>query len=295
MNTGWIKIDRKIKNWQHYQEPSVMLVWIDILLSANAGERWHHGQKLRRGELRTSVATIAESTGLSANTVRCSLQKLSESGEISVTTTKKYTQIFVKQFVKYQGCAIIEQQTDEPIAQLNGEQVAQQTDEPIAHKQELKNTRININNPLTPLQGDAPVSKPETPRKGKPAARAVTRFDRIFEEIYFRKTNDTFAWTKRENIAVQSIVGKIVKMMEDAGKEPTDEDKENALRWYLESLYDTGDAWVQANFTPHIIDSKFNEFYQTIKIAKQNGKTKPANGTGVSADYLAKVAAELNG
>ena len=72
-----------------------MLVWIDLLLSANTGERWYRGQKLHRGELRTSVSTIAESTGLNPKTVRLALKKLEESGEITLQTTNHYTQIFV--------------------------------------------------------------------------------------------------------------------------------------------------------------------------------------------------------
>ena len=286
MNTGWIKIDRKIKNWQHYQEPSVMLVWIDLLLSANTGEMWHHGQKLHRGELRTSVATIAESTGLNPKTVRLALKKLDESGEITMQTTNHYTQIFVKQFGKYQ------------CSPING----QQDGAPNGHKQELKNKRININKPPTPLQGDAPEppEKPIVEQPAKPArekAHAVTRYDRVWEEIYTKLTANTFFWTQRENVAVQSIVGRITKMMDEAGRDPTDTEKENAMRWFVESLWQLDDQWIRTNFVPHVIDGKFNEYYNQLKQAK-NGKPKhntAGNPTGVSADYLARLTQQLSG
>ena len=38
----------------------------------------------------------------------------------------------------------------------------------------------------------------------------------MWEEIYTKLTANTFFWTKRENVAVQSIVGRITKMMEEA-------------------------------------------------------------------------------
>ena len=47
---------------------------------------------------------------------------------------------------------------------------------------------------------------------------------------------------------------------------------------------------------PHVIDGKFNEYYNQLKQAK-NGKPKhnTANPTGVSADYLARLTQQLAG
>ena len=133
-------------------------------------------------------------------------------------------------------------------------------------------------------------------RPQRERARAVTRYDRAWEEIYSRLTSNTFFWTKRENVAVQSIVSRIDKMMEEAGRDPTDDEKESALRWFVESLWNLDDAWIRTNFVPHVIDGKFNEYYNQLKQHK-NGKTRnnPGNPTGVSADYLARVANELGG
>ena len=139
------------------------------------------------------------------------------------------------------------------------------------------------------------MEQPAKPAREK--AHAVTRYDRVWEEIYTKLTSNTFFWAKRENVAVQGIVGRITKMMEEAGRDPTDTEKENALRWFVESLWQLDDQWIRTNFVPHVIDSKFNEYYNQLRIAK-NGKPKhntAGNPTGVSADYLARVAAELAG
>ena len=37
---GWIKIHRKILEWQHFQEPNVLAVFMYLLLSANTKDGW---------------------------------------------------------------------------------------------------------------------------------------------------------------------------------------------------------------------------------------------------------------
>lgn len=98
----WIKLYEKIKEWQHYQEPTVMLVFIDILLSANSKEGWKKGVKVEKGELITSVDAIHNSTGLDAKTIRKALKKLVESKEIVWEATTTGSKITIIQFDKYQ-------------------------------------------------------------------------------------------------------------------------------------------------------------------------------------------------
>ena len=80
-----------------------MLVFIDILLSANSKEGWSKGKEIKRGELVTSVAQIMLSTGIKSNhTVIEALRKLEESGEIKRERFGNATKITIIQFDKYQ-------------------------------------------------------------------------------------------------------------------------------------------------------------------------------------------------
>ena len=297
--TGWIKIYRSLLYWEWSDVPEMFALWVRIIIKATHEDTEWHGITIKRGQFVTTLAKLAAESGMTLQQVRTCIDRLKASNQITTQTTNKYTIVNVCKYEDYQDTADTEQQT-------NGKQTThkQQTNNTQAtnQQQQDKNIRIQeelINNPLTPLQGESPEptisEKEKQPRKEKPAARAVTRYDRLWEEIFQKLTNDTFVWSKRENVAVQAIVGKIVKMMEDAGHNPTEQEKENGLRWFVTSLYEVGDDWVRANFTPHVICDKFNEFYQTIKIAKRNGKQRTTNGnpTGVSAEYLAKVAEEL--
>lgn len=135
---GWIKLHRQMKDWQHYQEPTVMLVFIDLLLSANSKPGWKRGHRIGRGQLVTSTAQIMESTGIgSDNTVREALRKLEASGEIVRERFGNGTKITINQYSKYQAYANTAEPAAEPVAQSSAEPAA----EPVANKQESKNGR----------------------------------------------------------------------------------------------------------------------------------------------------------
>ncbi len=298
MNTGWIKIYRSLLYWEWADVPEMIALWVRLIIRATHEDTQWHGVTISRGQLVTTTAKLAAESGLSPQQVRTCLDRLKASNQINTQTTNKYTIITIGKYEAYQETETTEQQT-------NGKQTTrkQQTNNTQATSiSRIKEQEELINKPPTPLQGDAP-EQPEKPiveQPAKPArekAHAVTRYDRVWEEIYSKLTANTFFWTKRENVAVQSIVGRITKMMEEAGRDPTDTEKENALRWFVESLWQLDDQWIRTNFVPHVIDGKFNEYYNQLKQSK-NGKTRnnPAgNPTGVSADYLARIAADLAG
>lgn len=85
---GWIKISRDITDWQHYQEPSVVMVFLDLLLHARYEDSWFKGVRVKRGENVNSIRTMAQRLGMSVNTVQSALKKLVASGEITRTAYK---------------------------------------------------------------------------------------------------------------------------------------------------------------------------------------------------------------
>lgn len=117
---GYIKIFRQIKDWAHFQEPSVLLVWLWLLVSVNFKDGYFHGKLVKKGEIITSFRKISEETGLSVNTIRSCLDKLKRSGEITQKKSEnsqisQYTHVIVNQFVKYQSVSTIDTLTDTPI------------------------------------------------------------------------------------------------------------------------------------------------------------------------------------
>lgn len=113
MMDGYIKIFRQIKDWEHFQEPSVLLLFIDLLVSANFKRGYFHGIAVGKGSLITSYRKLSEETGLSVNTIKVCISKLVKTGEITLKTTKgQFTHIVINQFNKYQGVSTIDTPTD---------------------------------------------------------------------------------------------------------------------------------------------------------------------------------------
>lgn len=113
---GYIKIFRQIKDWEHFQEPSVLLLFIDLLVSANFKRGYFHGIAVGKGSLITSYRKLSDETGLSVNTIKGCISKLVKTGEITLKITKgQFTHIVINQFNKYQGVSIVDTPTDTPI------------------------------------------------------------------------------------------------------------------------------------------------------------------------------------
>ena len=114
-SNGWVCLHRSFKDWQHYGEPSVMVVFVDLLLSVNAKDGWWHGHKCERGATFRSIRSIAEDTTLNPITIRRAFAKLEETGEIKrIRIDQKHTKTIVCNFAKYQdfgGVSVLKNNT----------------------------------------------------------------------------------------------------------------------------------------------------------------------------------------
>ena len=82
MSTGWIKIHRKILNWEWYWDLNTKAVFLHLLLTANNTDRKVGGTTIRRGELVTSYNTLSEQLNMSVRNVRTAVEHLMETKEI---------------------------------------------------------------------------------------------------------------------------------------------------------------------------------------------------------------------
>lgn len=105
---GWIKLYRKLTDWEWYDDAVVKAVFIDLLILANHQDNTWHGQTVKRGSLVTSLVTIAGRNGLTIQQVRTALNKLEKTGEINKQATNKNTLIIVLNYERYQEFEDIE-------------------------------------------------------------------------------------------------------------------------------------------------------------------------------------------
>ena len=71
---GWIKIHRTMLEWEHFNEPSVVTVFLALLLSAD-----------KEGKTNITNGVVSALTQLHPNTVKRAIAKLVRSGEITRT------------------------------------------------------------------------------------------------------------------------------------------------------------------------------------------------------------------
>lgn len=103
MQAGYIKLHRKLLEWSWYDDDTVFRLFIHILLKANYRAVKWHDITIERGQLITSTVKLSEQLHRSRNTIKSALDKLVESGTITVATTNRYTLITIIGFEKYQS------------------------------------------------------------------------------------------------------------------------------------------------------------------------------------------------
>lgn len=100
---GWIKLHRKMLNWEWMDEPNMVALFLHCLLKANYEDKEYKGELIRRGELVTSVRKLAKETGLTVQQTRNTLDKLISTQSITKwISASNHTIIRVTEYEKYQ-------------------------------------------------------------------------------------------------------------------------------------------------------------------------------------------------
>lgn len=100
---GWIKLYRKMTEWQWYKNPVVRVVFEHLLLTANREDKYWNDILIRKGQVVTSCRHLASNTGLSVQQVRTAILKLKSTQDITYKSTNKYTLITIVNYDKYQS------------------------------------------------------------------------------------------------------------------------------------------------------------------------------------------------
>lgn len=101
--TGWIKIHRKLLDWEWKTDPNVVALFIHLLLKANHKQTKWRGQTIQRGQLPIGRKQLAIDTGLSEQQVRTALHKLEKSNIITSKPTNKFTTLTIVKYDEYQS------------------------------------------------------------------------------------------------------------------------------------------------------------------------------------------------
>jgi DNA-binding transcriptional regulator YhcF (GntR family) len=99
---GFIKIHRKILDWEWYSNANVKIVFLHLLLTATYNERSHNGIKLFPGQVIVSTRSLAQATGLSRQNVRTALSNLESSDDIKIVSNGGFSTVTINNWELYQ-------------------------------------------------------------------------------------------------------------------------------------------------------------------------------------------------
>jgi DNA-binding transcriptional regulator YhcF (GntR family) len=102
VNQGWVKIHRRITEWEWYSDLAVYRLFTHLLLTVNHEEKNWKGQSIKAGQKITSLQHLALETGLSLQSIRTALVKLKSTGELTYHTTNRFTHICIVKWAQYQ-------------------------------------------------------------------------------------------------------------------------------------------------------------------------------------------------
>lgn len=204
MNETYIKLYRKITEWEWYTDVNTCKLFIHILLRATAKPRNFKGEEVPIGSFTTSVEILASETGLTTRQVRTSLDKLKKTGEITVKTTNKFTHIFVIKWGDYQGFIEIDDKQMTNKCQTNDKQMTTIKE----YKESKERKEINNNKPsgLIPYDEIIEYLNSVTGRKYKSSQKAKQCIKARWEEKYsledFKQVIDNMSakWLKSKDM-----------------------------------------------------------------------------------------------
>lgn len=140
---GFFKLHYNIKNWEHWHNPNILVVWIHLLARA----RWddkpirYKGVLIKRGQLLIGRKEFSEECGLSEQQVRTVLNTLKSTNEITTEATNKGTLVSVVNYSLWQDKTI--EATNVITSSATNEQPA--SNQPATSQQPLNNKEYKDN------------------------------------------------------------------------------------------------------------------------------------------------------
>lgn len=149
----YIKLDRNMRRWRWWTNRNTLQVFIWLLFEANVSDHDFENETIHRGQVATSIGSIANQCNLTTSEVRTALSHLKSTGEITTSLRPHYQVITIVGYHRYQDVA--SKNTGE--TQADRKQIASKS-------QQYKNGK-NIKNGKNKV-ADAPDSPPGIPERG---------------------------------------------------------------------------------------------------------------------------------
>jgi hypothetical protein len=138
---GWIKLHRKMTEWEWFQKSEMVHLFVHLLLMANHKPKPWQGIDIKRGQVVTGLKSLKKATGISTQTLRTCLSKLEKSGNLTSKSTNKYRIITLCNYETYQIAEAVDNKQTNKQLTIN----QQSTNKQLTPNNNVKNSN-NVNN-----------------------------------------------------------------------------------------------------------------------------------------------------
>ena len=104
MRLGFVKLHRKLIDWEWYQCPNTFRLFIHLLLLANHKPNKWQSYDIDRGQVLTGRKVLSSALGITEQQIRTSINKLKSTNDITIKTTNKFSLVTVVNYSSYQDC-----------------------------------------------------------------------------------------------------------------------------------------------------------------------------------------------
>ena len=99
---GFIKLYRRLVEWEWYADHKMTRLFIHLLLTANHAAKGWRGMMIERGQKVTSLSKLSAEAGFTVKQIRGLLERLEKTGELTRKGTNKYTVLTLCNYDTYQ-------------------------------------------------------------------------------------------------------------------------------------------------------------------------------------------------
>ena len=136
VNEVYIKLRRKIIDWEWFSDSQMVHLWIYFLLKVNYTEKTWKGIKLNKGQLVIGRKSTSRNTSISEQSIKTCLKRLITNQQVTIKPTNKYTLVTIVKYDDYNNSGLV----------TNQQKDAKETNKQLSTNQQLTTAKEYINN-----------------------------------------------------------------------------------------------------------------------------------------------------
>lgn len=99
---GWVKLHRRIVEWEWYGDTNTFRVFLHLLLTANISDKRYRGILIPKGSTVTGYSKLAETLDMTEQNARTAIKHLKSTGEVTTKVTSKFSVVTIVKWEEYQ-------------------------------------------------------------------------------------------------------------------------------------------------------------------------------------------------